>query len=286
MLLRSPQPMTPHMIFNHTQCRLGEGPLWHPLRQELWWFDILTNRLLSKNQIWDLAHPGSAAGWVTKSEILLADAVGLHLFNLETGARETVADLEASSPITRSNDGRADPWGGFWIGTMGHNAEPNAGAIYRYYKGELRMLFAGLSIPNAISFAPSGSHACFCDSTKRQIMRQTLDGKTGWPKGEPELYLDFSNADWNPDGAVIDTNGNFWNAQWGAARVAGFDPSGKQIEKFTFPGHQTSCPAFGGENFQTLYCTSAADGLIGDDEGKTFALQTHYTGQAEHQVIL
>lgn len=274
------------MIYDDTVCTLGEGPLWHPERAELFWFDILGKRLHRKGQHWQFDRYVSAAGWVDDTRLLMADSIGLHLFDLDTEKAEQVAPLEAENTITRSNDGRADPWGGFWIGTMGINAEPNAGAIYRYYKGELHQLFPGITISNAISFAPNGSHAYFCDTTSRKIMRQRLAEKDGWPVGDPDLFLDFGPTDWGPDGAVVDAAGNLWNAQWGAARVACYAPDGTLRDTVAFPGQQTSCPAFGGPDLSTLFCTTAADGLTGPDEGKTYAIETATTGQAEHRVLL
>ena len=214
------------MIHDETQCTLGEGPLWHPKRNELFWFDILGKRLHRSGEHWHFDGHVSAAGWVDDATLLVADAAGLFLFDLETGAREDLVALEADNPATRSNDGRADPHGGFWIGTMGIGAEPGAGAIYRYYRGEVRQLFAGLTIPNAICFSPDGGHAHFTDTPTRRIMRQRLSARDGWPEGEPEPWLDLAPEGLNPDGAVIDAEGNFWNAQWGAGRVACYDPDG------------------------------------------------------------
>jgi len=176
------------MIFDDTQCILGEGPLWHPERGELLWFDILGKRLHIKGRHWQFSRYVSAAGWVDDNRLLMADSIGLHLFDLADGTADQVAELEADNPITRSNDGRADPWGGFWIGTMGINAEEGAGAIYRYYRGEVRKLFDGITISNAICFSPDGSHAYFCDTKTRKIMRQPLADKDGWPKGDPDIY--------------------------------------------------------------------------------------------------
>lgn len=274
------------MIYDDTVCTLGEGPLWHPGRGELFWFDILGKRLHRKGQHWQFDRYASAAGWVDDNRILMADSIGLHLFDLTTGTTEQITPLEADNPITRSNDGRADPWGGFWIGTMGINAEPGAGAIYRYYRGELRQLYPGITISNAISFAPDGSHAYFCDTPTKKIMRQRLATSTGWPEGDPEVFLDFGQTDWGPDGAVVDAAGNLWNAQWGAARVACYAPDGTLRDTIPFPARQTSCPAFGGPDLTTLFCTTAADGLSGPDEGKTFATETTTTGQAEHRIML
>ena len=273
------------MIFDQTQCQLGEGPLWHPVREQLFWFDILGKRLHTKDQHWQFDDYVSAAGWLDESSLLVATSNALRHFDIATGAHRVITPLEADNAVTRSNDGRADPQGGFWIGTMGINADDNAGAIYRYYKGELRQLFAPITISNAICFAPDGKTAYFTDTPTQKILRVALD-QEGWPEGEPSVHLDLSVTDFRPDGAVVDANGNLWNAQWGVGRIAGYTPTAKFIESFHFGAAQTSCPSFGGPDLSTLFCTSAAVGVLGPDQGKTFAVETSYKGQAEHRVIL
>lgn len=273
------------MTFDDTKCTLGEGPLWHPERAELFWFDILGKRLHSKARHWDFADHVSAAGWVDRDTLIVASAKGLHRFDIETGAMELLCEMEADNPDTRSNDGRADPQGGFWIGTMGLDAQMGAGSIYRYYRGALRVLFADMQITNAICFAPSGDTAYFTDTNTQMIMAVDLDSD-GWPKGAPRLHIDLRGTDYRPDGAVVDSAGNLFSAQWGVGRVAAYDPEGQFIEAFQFPAIQTSCPALGGPDLQTLYCTSAAVGRDGAHDGKTFAVETSYTGQTEHRVIL
>ena len=174
------------------QCLLGEGPLWHPERGQFFWFDILGQRLLSQQDgaplEWQFDEVVSAAGWINRDTLLIASETALFTFNLETGARETLTPLEADNPTTRSNDGRADPAGGFWIGTMGKSAEPGAGAIYRFYRGELRQLFPDITIPNSICFAPDGSTAYFADTLTGLIKRAPLDAQ-GWPSAAPEIFL-------------------------------------------------------------------------------------------------
>jgi sugar lactone lactonase YvrE len=270
------------MIFDDNRCELGEGPLWHPLRQQLFWFDILGKRLHTKGQHWDFDDHVSAAGWIDHDTLIVASSRALMTFDIITGDTEHLCDLEADNPVTRSNDGRADPQGGFWIGTMGMDAEMGAGTIYRYYRGELRVLFANLQITNAICFAPSEQTAYFTDTNTQMIMAIDLD-PDGWPTDDPRIHIDLRGTDFRPDGAVADEAGNLFSAQWGVGRIAVYDPNGTLIETFDLPAIQSSCPAFGG---QTLYCTSAAVGRDGPDDGKTFAIQTRYTGQTEHQVIL
>jgi len=273
------------MIFDDTQCQLGEGPLWHPLRKQLFWCDILGKRLHTRGQHWQFDDYVSAAGWTSETTLLIATSNALRHFDITTGDHNVIVPLEADNAATRSNDGRADPQGGFWIGTMGIDAQNDAGAIYRFYKGELRQLFAPITISNAICFSPDGATAYFTDTPTQKILRVSLDAE-GWPDSDPEIHIDLQGTGFRPDGAVVDTAGNLWNAQWGVGRIAGYDPKGNFIESFSFAANQTSCPAFGGDDLTTLFCTSAAVGLSGAAHGKTFATPTRYSGQAEHRVIL
>ena len=277
-------------VYSETICTLGEGAFWHPERQQFFWFDILGKRLLTKadgnEKSWEFDECVSAAGWIDIDTLIMASQSALWRFDIISGRRERLVSLEADNNITRSNDGRADPQGGFWIGTMGFNAEPDAGAIYRYYRGELRKLYNDITISNAICFAPDGKQAYFTDTRDGRVMCQSLD-ESGWPLGAPDVFLDLSDETFGPDGAVIDAIGNFWNAQWGASRVACYNPEGKLLETCSVPTAQASCPAFGGEGLSDLYVTTAAIGNRDDAEaGKTFIFSTAAKGQPEHRIVL
>ncbi len=276
-------------VFDDTRCELGEGPLWHPLRNELFWFDILGMRLhakgLGETQTWQFDEHVSAAGWVDAGTLLIASETSLSSFDIATGETTFVHALEADNPVTRSNDGRADPFGGFWIGTMGKQAEKEAGAIYRFYQGELRRLYPKISISNAISFAPDRSHAYFADTRVNKIWKVALDDE-GWPKGEPKVHLDLPADKLHPDGAVCDSQGYLWNAQWGFNKAVRFAPDGSVVGEVTFAGKQTTCPAFGGPEMKTMFMTSAAINQTGAADGQTFAVEVEVAGLPEYQVIL
>ena len=272
-------------------CALGEGPLWHPEREQLFWCDILGKRLLSVDgthqQHWQFDEHVSAAGWVDDNTLLVAAETALYRFDIATGQKDVVVPLEADNPHTRSNDGRADSRGGFWIGTMDLGGEPAAGAIYRYYRGELRLLYSAVSIPNAICFSTDGQFAFFTDTARRQVMRQPLDS-AGWPVGLPLPHIDFNTWCQNPDGAVVDEEGFLWVALWGSYLVARFTPQGKLDQEVSVPVVQPSCPAFGGKDLRTLFVTSATQDLAGASEwdGKTLQTLVAVAGQREHRVIL
>ena len=104
-------------IFDDRVCALGEGPLWHPERAQFFWFDIVGRKLLSQDQgtvqEWDFDNMASAAGWVDRDHLLIVHEKGLGLLDLNSGTLDPVAGVEAGNHVTRSNDGRADPQGGF-----------------------------------------------------------------------------------------------------------------------------------------------------------------------------
>lgn len=282
--------------YDETGCALGEGPLWHPERNQLFWFDILNSRLHTREghaaRQWQFEEMVSAAGWVDETNLLIASETRLFLFNVTDGSIRDLAPLEADNPATRSNDGRADPWGGFWIGTMGKAAEPGMGAIYRYYRGTVTRLFDGITIPNSIAFAPNRSVAYFADTVTGQIRRQKLEPTEGWPDGPSELWLDLRADGLNPDGSVCDAEGRLWNAQWGASRVACYEPDGTCAQVVTVPANHTSCPAFGGPDFETLFVTTAQQGIDAlrleteTAHGCTFAANGVGPGLSEYRVIL
>ena len=278
-------------LYDTRACELGEGPLWHPMQKRLYWFDIMNKRLLSRDcdkpLEWQFEEHHSAAGWVDEARLLLASETGLWIFDTNSGDRELICPLEADNPVTRSNDGRADPFGGFWIGTMGKAAEHAAGAIYRFYKGELRKLVPDVTIPNSICFAPDGSCAYYTDTSIGKIMRQTLDSE-GWPTGEASVFLDLGKDDINPDGSVVDAEGAIWNAQWGLGRVARYTPDGVLSAVVEMPAAHTTCPSFGGPDLKTLFITSAYEGFEtpSADQGRVYTVELEYTGQQEHQVQL
>ena len=112
------------MIFDDTACTLGEGALWHADRGALIWFDILDKRMHMKApggalQVWDFPDRVSAAGIVDRDRLIVASSRALILFDLRDGSRRDLVRPEADNPVTRSNDGRADPQGGFWSAQWG-----------------------------------------------------------------------------------------------------------------------------------------------------------------------
>ena len=285
------------MIYDTRPCTLGEGVFWHPLRQALFWFDITQGRLLAndgaRQQMWHFPQMVSAAAVISHDEVLICGEKGLFRFDLETGATSPVTALEPDKPENRSNDGKVDRQGGFWVSTMGKDSatRQGKGAIYRWFKGELRLLYPEISIPNAICFSPDGTAAYFSDTAQQKIWRVALDA-AGWPMGAPAVYLDFTGTEIYPDGATVDAAGNVWNAQWGMGRVACYAPDGAFVTEVKVDAPHTSCPAFGGAGMGTLFVTTALEEMSDTakaafpNSGKVFAFDGIAKGLADALVAL
>lgn len=278
-------------VYDKRICTLGEGPFWHPERAQLFWFDIVDKRMLSREGEtpleWRFEETVSAAGWIDRDQLLIASASELFTFNIETEARTHVVPFEADNPMTRSNDGRADPHGGFWIGSMGCHFEPGAGAIHRYYKGELRQLYDGITVANSICFAPDGSRAYWTDTMTRQIMVQPVDSD-GWPDRPPEVLVDLRAQELNPDGAIVDSEGAIWSAHWNANKVVRYLPDGTYDREVAVPGRLVACPEFGGPDLATLYIATARLGMKSPapKDGLMYQVVPGVTGLPEYRVHL
>jgi sugar lactone lactonase YvrE len=146
------------------RCHLGEGASYDPASDTAWWFDILERRLfeahLGTGAMASHALPvmASALAMIDDRHQLLAAEDGLYVRVIADGRMTLHTPIEPDGP-TRANDARVHPCGTYWTSTMGLQAEPGAGAIYALHRGVLTKLFAGITIPNAICFAPDGATA-------------------------------------------------------------------------------------------------------------------------------
>jgi sugar lactone lactonase YvrE len=283
-------------LFIDSRCTLGEGPIWHGGRQELFWFDIDEHRLYRANtggdvlDRWTFDEPVAAAAIIDDENLLIASASALIRFDIATGKKTEHLPLEADVPGNRSNDSRVAPGGTFWIGTMSRKGDEDqgAGAVYGYRAGNLETLFDGITIPNSICFSPDGTLAYFADTPTGRILKRAIDPQTGMPTGPFSLFADTNDLPGHPDGSVVDAQGYVWNARWGGHAVIRFAPDGSVDRVIDVAAEKVTCPSFGGSDLKTLFVTTA--GGDGPDDGShaggVFAIDLDIAGQSEHRVVL
>lgn len=282
-----------------SQCALGEGPIWHAGRQQLFFFDINEQTLFAVTAAgeivdsWLFNETVAAAAIVDDHTLALATDTGLKQFDLTTGGMNRINEIEADNPQTRTNDSRVHPSGAFWIGTMTRSEqEAPIGSVYHYRAGTLTTLKSGISIPNATCFSPDGTIAYWTDTPTRKIMQCVTDPATGLPIGAWTLFADVSEGRGYPDGAVVDSQGYLWNAKWGGSCVVRHAPDGSIDRIVEVPVSQVTCPAFGGADLKTLFITTAAKNLTAEQlavekvAGGLFAIDVDVAGQAETPIQL
>ncbi len=274
--------------------QLGEGVLWCPRAQALYWTDIPAATLWrytprdGRTRQWTMPERlASFALCETDGWLLLGLASRLAFFHLDSERLQPIADVEAELP-TRLNDGVCDRQGRFVFGTL-HEPPPGEakhriGGFHRL-NADLtleRLPLEAVAISNSLAFSPDGLTMYYCDSPTRRILCRDYhaDGSVGAPR----IFVDLAGIDGEPDGSTVDAEGGVWNAQWGMSRVVRYRADGSPDRVVQVPARQPTRPALGGAALDTLYITSARDGLAADDvrdeplHGAVFAVDAGVRG--------
>lgn len=254
---------------------LGEGPIWSATEQSLFWLDIASRTLFRKglaemdSQSWSLPDfPGCLAEMVP-GRIAIAMGDGLQEFDFRSEAFTLLRGAPSRSLGTRFNDGKVDPLGRLWVGTMQNNFRLNEasvpidrsdGVLYRFdAEGGVCIIERSIGVPNSFAWSPDGKLFYFADSLRGQIYVYDFDADTGTVCNKRVF---FESPDHGiPDGSTIDVDGCLWNARWAAGAVLRITPEGKIDCVIEVPVPLPTSCIFGGPNFDVLYVTSARQGL-------------------------
>jgi L-arabinonolactonase len=274
---------------------LGEGVQWNHHEQAVWWTDIKSNKifryhLATKNlQEWITPEAVGCFAFVENDErILLALASGFAWFDKENGAIEWIAKPEAHLVGNRLNDGRVDRQGRFWCGSIveqKNTAEQSASLFCLDHAGQASQHLTGLAISNSLCWSLDSKKLYHADSPTHQIKVYDFDPDTG-TLGEGKIFIQTTDSV-DPDGSCMDSEGYLWNAEWGGRRLVRYTPEGKEDFVLTKVVSQPTCMAFGGEDMNLLFVTSARIGLSDEalaaepEAGNLFVYRTNFKGVKE-----
>ncbi len=264
----------------HANAMTGETPFWDVSTGTLWWIDIQAQRLLGHRPdggpSHDIALP-SMPGFVTgrrQGGLLLGLEDGIYPFDPASGLGARIVAVEADDARTRINDGRADPAGRLWFGTMDKSGsgEP-IGALYRMETdGRVEKVRTGVRVPNGIEFSPDGTRFYFADSRTHTIEAMPYEVASGKP-GPSSVFAKYPE-NFIPDGSCIDAEGCLWVALIGAGRIERRRPDGSVDGGVDLPVSRPTMPHIGGPDGRTMFVTSqrrfltreglAAEKLAGD----------------------
>lgn len=254
----------------------GEGAVWHAGEQALYWVDI--SRFLIHRY-----DPASRATWswffdeppttlaLTDRPDTLAVAVGgrIVLWQPRTDARHDLVTAEDQWPRVRLNDGRADPAGSLWVGSMFNNiaddgtgrpiTDEAAGRLFRVAgDGSVSLHKTGIGISNTFCWSPDGTRFYFGDTLANVIRVYDYDAATGTIANERSFFEGFERG--LPDGSAIDSEGYLWNARYGGGCLVRVAPDGTVAGTIEMPCENVTTATFGGPDLKTLYITTASGG--------------------------
>jgi len=248
------------------QSQLGEGSIWHPTQQKLYWIDIERKELhqfdpFSKED--KLFNVGERPGTVVPIEngsMLVALETGIHYFDTTRAQLKFICNpLEKG---IRFNDGKCDPSGRFWVGSMELNLKKGVASLYRFDTDKsIHTMVNNITCSNGIVWTADKKTMYYTDTPTGNIDAFDYDEATGNISNR-RTVVKVPDGNGAPDGMTIDSEDKLWVALWGGNGVARFDPlTGKMLLKINVPApHTTSC-AFGGKDLKTLYITTAREGL-------------------------
>ena len=291
---------------------LGESPFWHPEEQMLYWVDIPGKQISRLNifmgtvQSWAMpSEPGCIAP--ARTEGLSGDVTGL-VIALRDGiyrAREWGGELQCLARAThdtatfRFNDGKADPAGRFWAGSM---YEPRTAPLAELFSLDARdgktpaldRKAGEATIANGLAWSTDHSKVYWTDTAAHTIRiwdwnlqtNAMTDGRIfkQWP-GKPEGWKPGDDGyGGRPDGAAVDVQGNYWVAMFEGARLLKLSPQGDLLADIAVPARCPTMPCFGGDDLKTLYITTARSGRPADelvqypDSGCVFSMRVDIAG--------
>ncbi len=251
---------------------LGEGPVWDIEKKVICWVDIFKGEIHqyspAKNEytVLQLNQMIGSLAICDNGDFITALENGLAFVERKTGYVQMLVDPESHLPGNRFNDGKCDPHGRFWAGTMSLAEQPGAGGVYMLDKEyTVQKKIEGVTISNGMAWSLDHNTLYYIDTPSYGVAAyhyNEVNGNIRYKK----MVFKVSEDDGFPDGMTIDSDGMLWIAHWDGWQVARWDPaSGEKLLSLPLPVSRVTSCAFGGDDLTDLYITSASEGLSDED---------------------
>jgi len=272
------------------QCELSEGPVWDAGRGLLRWVDILPGHVHALDPVsgahssFGAGQPVGTVGLTRGGGLVLALAGGFALSGPDGQDLRPFGDLAVDRSVRRFNDGKPDPWGSFWAGTMGVPEDSGVpGSLYQLSPdGAVTELIGGVALSNGLDWTDDRRVFYYADSLAGGVDAFATDPDTGTLSGR-RRFAEVSGG--MPDGLTLDAEGCLWLAVWGSSELRRYTPDGRLDTAVKLPVSQVTSAAFGGADLSTLYITTARENFTPADlreqphAGDIFACTPGVTGR-------
>lgn len=260
------------VVVNHSSL-LGEGPLWDAKRGSIWWVDILQGEIHEFNVLQKLHRTINVHEMVgtivlcKNGDLIAALKSGVARIDMNNGELEWLCNPETHLLNNRFNDGKCDPAGRFWVGTMALSEAEGAGNLYMIDKNlSASLKVENLTIPNGMAWSLDWKTFYFIDTPTFEVIAYRYDNESGAISNK-KTVIKVPEEDGYPDGMTIDREGMLWIAHWGGWQVTRWNPiTGEKLFHIPLPVAQVTSCTFGGDDLQDLYITSAKVDLTPDQQ--------------------
>lgn len=274
------------------KATLGEGPFWHPQKCVLYWVDIMEKKVHIHNPATNTNKSidvGQYVGAVVPREdggCILAMHNGFYALNEESEEITPLTDPESDIPTNRFNDGKCDPAGRFWAGTMSLNNGGPVGALYCLDTDlNVQKKVDHVTCSNGLAWSSDHKTMYYIDTPTKQVVAFDYQVQNGEIDNK-RVVVTIPEGEGAPDGMTIDREGMLWVAHWGGYQVSRWNPqNGEKLSSIPVPAAQVTSCAFGGEQLDELYITTARIGLSEEalqeqpHAGGVFCYKTAVKGQ-------
>jgi sugar lactone lactonase YvrE len=245
-----------------SQCQLGEGPVWHPVEQVLYWLDIVQGKLhrfdprSGDHQVFGLGIVVGSMGVREQGGFVMATQKGFAYWDPKKSRMTFLGDPDANEGEVRFNDGKTDRQGRFWAGKMSNRPE---NSLFRLDPDRsIHRMESGITLSNGLGWSPNNSIFYYTDSDAKSIYAYDFNPTTGGITNRRIFArsLDVPGEGF-PDGIAVDQEGYIWSARWGGWKIVRYAPDGSIEREIHIPVEFPSSCTFGGPNLDELYITSA-----------------------------
>lgn len=273
-----------------TTVRVGEGPVWDYKHHRLLWIDTQGSLFVftpkdGKNKEIKLGKQIGSVVPYKEDVVVVALEDGIYEMSLANGELSFLGDPEGRAAGNRYNDGKCDAAGRLWVGTMDKDCTPLKANFFKFVPGGAgERVLSDVTISNGVAWSPDGKTMYYQDTPTRSVSAFDFDAEQGFIANRREV-ISLPDSLGTPDGNTIDEEGMLWVANWGAACVTRWNPmTGELLQKIEVPALNVTALAFGGDDLDELYITTASlwmpDGEADKypEAGKTFVVKPGVKG--------
>lgn len=257
---------------------LGEGAFWDHVHQRLFWVDIEGKKVhifkpsKQSNSTIDIPSRVGTVVPADAGQAVVALEDGIYMLHLNSGRLDLLSDVESEQTENRFNDGKCDPNGNLWVGSMHLDQSAPKANLYKVTPdGTATKMLDSVTISNGIVWSKDKKTMYYIDTPTGHIRAFDFDPDQSTISNE-RIVVSIPESLGFGDGMTIDSEDKLWVGLWNGNAVARFDPvSGALLEKIEIPAHNVTSCSFGGENFETLYVTTSSLDMT-DEEMKKYPL--------------